>query len=47
MVDKIIGATVLLIFGYFMVYKSDEASKFIKAASEAYSGAVRTLQGRG
>lgn len=47
MAERIIGATVLLIFGYFMVYKSEEASKVIKAISESYSGAVKTLQGRG
>lgn len=46
MTDKLIGATVLLIFGYFMVYKSEEASRVIKAISEAYSGSVKTLQGR-
>ncbi len=47
MAERIIGATVLLIFGYFMVYKAEEASKVIKAISESYGGAVKVLQGRG
>ena len=46
MAERIIAATVLLIFGYFMVYKSSEASQVIKTISESYSGAVKTLQGR-
>jgi len=46
MADKIIGATVLLIIVYYMVVKAEEASKVIKAISEAYSGAVKTLQAR-
>ncbi len=46
MAEKIIGATVLLVCVYIFVYKSDEASKLIKALSAGYSESVRTLQGR-
>lgn len=45
--DRIIGATVVLVALYLFIYYADESSSVIRALSGGYAEVVGALQGRG
>lgn len=47
MIEKVIGATVVLVAIYLMVRNADGANKVITSLASGYGSVVANLQGRG